>query len=195
MGCVTVWPADWRGQVERDDWVIHIPQGGSPGGNVYHTAPEVQSAVNGLIRQSVDVPYGKQQTFETGCIWAFIVFGFYPFQEDHTTLRALPSPDTMAAQGYPAAFVPLLRRMLSASPDARPTLEACVKELHDMDELPRLRNAVALEPERTRREIVAAETRKEAELVSTDFIATTNYSLFKLWWMVGNGLWSLLGDG
>ena len=138
-----VWPADWRWQVERDDWVVHIPYGGSPGGNPAHTAPEVKSALTELARRGVDIPYGKQQTFETGCIWAFIVFGFFPFEDDQTTLRTLPSPDAMATQGYPAAFVPLLHRMLSLSPDARPTLTACVGELHDMDELTQLRAATA----------------------------------------------------
>ena len=108
-------------------------------GNLLYQASEVQQAIEQARHRDVDIPYAKQQTFETGCIWAFIVFGFYPFQKDQTTLRALPSPDAMAAQGYPAAFVPLLRRMLSASPETRPTLEACVKELHDMDELTQLR--------------------------------------------------------
>ena len=133
-------------QVERDDWVVHIPDAIIGTLNPAYMAPEViRASEPGRGNSGVDAPYGKQQqTFETGCIWAFIVFGFFPFQDDQTTLRALPSPDTMAAQGYPAAFVPLLRRMLSASPDARPTLTACVKELHDMDELTQLRATVGM---------------------------------------------------
>ena len=149
--------------MERDDWVVHIPSGGSPGGNLLHFAPEVRAALAHLTHGGVDVPYAKQQTFETGCIWAFIVFGEYPFNSTNA-LKPM-SGEACDKQGYPPAFLPLLRRMLMESPDARPTLEMCVKQLRDMDELTQLRLTHDHEPERIRRAVVAALVEKETQLV------------------------------